>query len=652
MKRTDLTWMAILALLIAATVYEMPSVVGSLRDAFSTFSNRNTEGVLPEEVAAEDPEAAAILRYRLEGRYSETMEADLAALVKKFPENAYLLSEYTIVMARHPLADVLPLVDRLQNMDPNNAYYPYLRGYVLLRAEPPKIDFQSLKDRLRNMDPNSADYQRLKGYAQRRAEQLSPSDGDGVDDMDPNDTYYQVLIDFLLFAAIGDDQRVTEALQTFARGHDLPRLTLPYLEYKSRIDRLARKAHIGRFHLHRTWQFIGKLDSIIGTTTDLWSADRERCRDLIDSTARIADRLMENAWDMESRRDAADLVRRLEGTQLRNLDLTETEAWQARLRLSRAIAIGDSPISWEMYFPATDVSFLSFVPLIMLIFIPIGVQISATSTYWALPDSPSEKSGHAVWVGLCVLAAALVLQVSRRAFGGLSFFAGTDIIWFAIAIGWLWHAEGLGRVAGVKQSPQRKRWIIGFGLLVVNGLVLLLIGNARFFWNGSLTGWPDHLGIFGVWLLFCLLLWFAANRSQLAFGRFQRMFVVMVVVSWAGFLLICDMNRNQWLYEDRPHTDPLSIRGPLPAPTEETYNRIIRDAPPLQAGDADPHALPEYIEYLTPADFEALLARRRDEGHPMTKLQLRRLMDYAARDLRPIIEKAMDASDAASPSTP
>ena len=81
---------------------------------------------MPEEVAAEDPEAAAILRYRLEGTYSETTETDLAALVEKYPENAYLLSEYAIAMARHPLADVLPLVDRLQNMDPNNAYYQYL----------------------------------------------------------------------------------------------------------------------------------------------------------------------------------------------------------------------------------------------------------------------------------------------------------------------------------------------------------------------------------------------------------------------------------------------------------------------------------------------------------------------------------------------
>ena len=518
-------------------------------------------------------------------------------------------------------------------------------------AERPEIDFQAFEDRLRNMDPNSADYQRLKRHAQQRAEQLSPSDGDRVDDMDPNDTYYQHLIDFLLVEAIGDDERVTEALQTFARGNDLPRLTLPYLEYKSRVDRLARKAHIGRFHLHRTWRFIRVLDITFEMTTDRWSNDRERCRDLIDSTARIADRLMENAWNMDSRRDAADLVRRLEGIRLRKLDLTETEAWQARLRLSRAIAIDDSPISWEMYFPTSDVSSLSIIALIMLLCIPLGIQISLMVTYSALPDSPSEKSGHAVWAGLCILAAALVLLVSHQAYGGRSFLAGTGAMWFAIAFGWLWHAEGLGRVAGADQLRQRRRWIIGFGLLVVNGLALLLIGNSRFFWDRSLAGWSDHLGIFGVWLLFCLLLWFAANRSQLAFGRFHRMFVVMVVVSWAGFLLICDVSKNRWHDEDRAYAEPLSVCGPLPAPTEETYNRVIRDAPRTY-GNADPHPLPEYVEYMTPADFEALLAKRRDEGHPVTKLQLRRLMDDSARDLRPIIEKAMEASDAATPSAP
>lgn len=652
MKRTDLTWLAILALLVAATVYEMPSVVGRLRDEFKTFSNRNTERVVPEEVAAEDPEAAAILRYRLEGTYSETMEADLAALVKKYPENAYLLSEYALAMRRPPLDDVLPLVDRLQNMDPNNAYYQYLRGYALLAAESPKADFQSLEDRLRNIDPNSAYYQRLKRHAQGRAERLSGPAGDRVEDMDPNSVYYRYLIDFLLLEAVGDDERVTEALRTFARGHDLPRLTLPYVKYKSRVDRLARKAQLSRFHLHTTWRFIWVLDVTFRTTTDRWSNDPERSRELIDSTARIADRLMENAWDMDSRRDGADLVRDLEGTRLRKLDLAETDAWQARLRLSRAIATDEISRRWAMYFPVTNVSSLSIVSLIMLLCIPLGVQRSAISMYWALPDSPSEKSGHAVWGGLCILAAALVLLVFHQAYGGRSFLSVTDIIWFAIAIGWLWHAEGLGRVAGMKQSPPQRRWIIGFGLLVVNGLVLLLIGNGGLLWNGRLTGWSDHLGVFGVWLVFCLLLWFAASGGELAFGRFQRMFVVMVVVSWAGFLLVCDVSKNRWHYERRAYAEPLSVCGPLPTATEQTYNRVIRDAPPPGARDADPYALPEYVEYMTPADFEALLARRRDEGHPVTKVQLRRLMDYSARDLRPIIEKALEAFDAASASAP
>lgn len=656
MKRTDLTWAAILVLLIAASAYEAPSVVGSLRDKFNRLSNRNTEGVVPDEVAAEDPEAAAVLRYHLDWTYSETIEADLAALVKKYPENAYLLSEYAVAMARHPLAEVLPLVDRLQNMDPNNAYYQYVRGYVLLAAEPPEVDFQSLGDRLRDMDPNDPFYQRFKRRIQQMNEQglaNVPPPLDWLDDMDPNDAHYQLLCDYLLWLTDGRYKRVPEALHAFARGHDLPRLTLPYVTYKSRVDLLARKAQLSRFHRRTTWRFTWKLNATVGTTINQWSTDREQRRDLIDSTARIADRLMENAWDMDSLCNGADLARHIEETRLKEFDLTETEAWQARLRLSQAIATDDFSWSWERDCPVTRVSFLTIAPTLMFMCIAICTLTFLRLIQAVSPRSRSERSAHAVWAGLCALIAVLVFLAFYQVSEGRSFLANmVDSIWTLIAIGWFGYAEGLSRVAGVNQSPQRRRWIIGFGLLVVNGLVLLLIGNSRFLWDRSLVGWSDRLAVFGVWLLFCLLLWFATSRRQLAFARFHHMFAVTVVVSWAGFLLICDVAKNRGHYERRAHAEPLSVCGPLPAATEQTYNRVIRDAPWPRYADTYPYALPEYVEYLTPADFEALLARRRDEGHPMTKFELRRLMDDSARDLRPIIEKERELLNAATPSPP
>ncbi|HNY80226.1 MAG: hypothetical protein RBS72_11595 [Sedimentisphaerales bacterium] len=305
MKRTDLTWAAILVLLIAATVYEMPQIMGALRGLRNMFiidAKGHVTWVLPDRLVALDPEAGDILRYHLNTRLSEDAPEALRALVQKYPENQHLLSrlaEATVWSEPNQSEETLAMVDRLRTMDPNNAYYRYLRGWVLLTTPP-------------------------------------------------------------------GEEHPDEALQEFALGHDLPRLTLPYVQYKSRVDRLAEMAHLGQFDRPIIRPFYR--DMPVGTTTLSYSeivriaslrsptdstehaldrAFQDAYRRQIDSMARIAERAMASACDVDSLQSAAELAKDVEQTRLRRLDLTEAEAWQARLRLSQAIACDYEHRPWD-----------------------------------------------------------------------------------------------------------------------------------------------------------------------------------------------------------------------------------------------------------------------------------------------------------------
>ncbi len=606
MKRTDLTWAAILVLLIAATIYEMPHIIGALRGLRNMFiidAKEHVTWVLPDRLVAADPEAGDILRYHLKTGFSDDAPDELGRLVEKYPENQHFLSrlaEMTARSERGQSEEALAMVDRLQTMDPNNAYYRYLRGWVLLRTP--------------------------RG-----------------------------------------EEHPDEALQEFALGHGLPRLTLPYVQYKSRVDRLAEMAHLRQFdrpmirpfyqYLHMVTARIPLADIVrlasLRSPTDstehaLDRAFQDAHRRQIDSMARIAERAMASTCDVDSLQSAAELAKDVEETRLRELDLTETEAWQARLRLSQAIACDYEHRPWDSDGRRIEKIFLSVLSWVILIwtcFHSLYPRWRGTSRVSLEP-----KAFSAIGSGLAILVCLLAFLTFYRAPQSRLFMPSlTDMLWFIVLLLWVFGGRGLARVAGMTHPPQRRRWVIGFGLLAISGAVLLLIANSGFLWTRTFAGWSEHVGVFVAWLIFCLLLWIGAGRRALVFGRYHRMFAVMVVVLWAGFLLAFDLAGAAWRCESRIHAESLSVYSPLPAATEQTYNRVIRDAPPLRYRGSDPDALPEYVRYMTPADFEAFLARRRAEGRPLSRSQIDDLTNRSARDLRPIIEKALDSSDTAAP---
>ncbi len=141
MKRTVLgktgVWVAALALCVGATLYEMPNIdrVRRYRAHLHTPVTDLRTAALSNRVQAEDPEASDILHYSLQCSRGAPSPDTLATLVATYPENEFLLCQLARQQLKAPRADqpgAAELADRLLTLDPENAWYRYLRGWTLL----------------------------------------------------------------------------------------------------------------------------------------------------------------------------------------------------------------------------------------------------------------------------------------------------------------------------------------------------------------------------------------------------------------------------------------------------------------------------------------------------------------------------------------
>lgn len=141
MSRGTILWIAVLALCVVGTICEAPNAVLSLRALGHCFVSPEAapERAVPDKLRETDPEAGDILRYTLAYDYNRddpNLQA-LKSLTAKYPDNQYLLSRLADESTWPDGVrdeDVLPIVDRLRQMDPNNAHYLYLKGWVILKA--------------------------------------------------------------------------------------------------------------------------------------------------------------------------------------------------------------------------------------------------------------------------------------------------------------------------------------------------------------------------------------------------------------------------------------------------------------------------------------------------------------------------------------
>ncbi len=279
------TWVAVLALCVGATFYEMPNVsrVRRFHAQIGGALRHNAAALVPASITAQDPEAGDILRHYVQGSVEDPNIVGLAALARKYPQNELFPYELARRQMKIPHADYPPapdLADRLIALNPSNACYRYLRGWIVLEG------------------PEGP-------------------------------------------------ERVKNALAEFEAGHRLPQFYQPYSLYKPRIDRLCEEAVLGYYDRPRIWPFYWELITLIThaheSTSGFDTASFDR---LTASASTMAGRMIESPHDNGSLTEGIMLQRVAEAARLRNLDLTEEQARQTRFRLSQALALDDMNAHW------------------------------------------------------------------------------------------------------------------------------------------------------------------------------------------------------------------------------------------------------------------------------------------------------------------
>lgn len=637
MKRTILVWSAIAALCIAGTIYEFPSAISSLRCHRYVHSGwtQSATTLVPDKLVTQDPEAGAILRYVLDHRYADPNVSELRSLVAEHPQNEFFLSLLVERLMRLEDEDAegsLALVDRLQAVDPNNAHTRYLRAWVLLEAP------------------------EAKG-------------------------------------------RLDAILTEFQQADQLPEFYLPYGKYKHRVARLAGQAALPGDRRPRLYpwpyrHFGWRLTHM----ADWQNMDRESFHQLMASAIHMTDRVVENAYGLESLRTGAKLMEELERTRLQRLDLTEAEARQARQRLAQATAMGDLRYrehldTWHSggMIPVI-VAWFSMGATVVFVVLAILTKRKAWPAMQLKPDH-GLRSIPGIFM---LIALLLVLALHRWRFVGQWMSLLLMSAWYVVWLPWLGRPLSLLHVSAIDAArPERSPWRsrTAHAVLWLNWTLLLLMSNSEFFASGHLAGWLQNIGIFIMWSAFCLLVWLSTSRPRVNRQWPRRNFPLAAAMSWAVALIAFDVSGGQHAYESHIWADPLSVYPQIPAATKENYERYVRDRSPLDDLEKDgadalrehmrdltpqdiqaalarhqpegqalseeqfqailrrsireTYGLPEHIRYFAPVDMEAFLARRRAEGKALSEEQLQTILWHSARDVRPVIRRALIEMDTA-----
>lgn len=278
-------WLAITALCVLVTIYEIPRATVIWRCMRPAVIHRLKlqgkevlAGVLPEEIVAADPEAAEIVIHSL----TDPNRDDLADRVARFPENEFFLAQLAYQLQDANLVDPripLSIIDRLIAQRPDNAHYHYIKGHVLLTS-------------------------------------------------------------------CGNGTRALEALEQFKRGNDLSDFTLPYELFQQRIDRLCDRVGIDLSDRRQAapsqtgWNWA--LARFLQRSRGAYSHSSRQLSHAIDAeVSRMADRIINRATTRDSLHLGACLLLLSEGKRFRELDLSEEQARQLRFRLARATEIVD-----------------------------------------------------------------------------------------------------------------------------------------------------------------------------------------------------------------------------------------------------------------------------------------------------------------------
>ncbi|MFH1719696.1 MAG: hypothetical protein ABIF19_20280 [Planctomycetota bacterium] len=590
-------WIAVVAVCIVVSVYEAPNAVHLWRFIRLIQKSRQTgsgkldiPAIVTDKLVAADHEAGDMLRYCLQCYNENSNMEDLAALVAKWPDNEFLLSELAEQLATSRVVDTratLTLVDRLLELNGDNAHYQYMKGWIFLT------------------DPNRPD-------------------------------------------------SLEKALKQFESGHNLPEFYLPYSKYQHRLGQLYKKATMmwERATFDSFYMKLAKYIFRSSGLPDRLTGDH--LRDLMISVGGIADRVIENTDDIETLLACAILLGPPEEFRLRKLDMSETEAWESRFRLARSVALLRAIRKRPFFDIVPTINTVLIVVLAAFLFSSVIYSMLAepveTLCSWLPPRrrrKPKVCENIKPWflsdIGLAGIVVLLILWEFTKQKPEEDYPAWT-ILFSVIFIPWsmvqfhLIHPVNLARL----RSPGL--WL---GLLCSS----LWFKGAVFWTWGSLSISDSGLVQYGLvlleWSALCVLIWSEATyQSELFIEKHRR--YVSLIVDWVVILMALSIFGPLYVQMERSFDDRLSQYGPLPEATEETYNYVIlgHGLSEELSEDEKLEGIPRYFEYAASNDIEKVITERRTAGRPISDNRLRGMLQNCGRDARPIILSALDDPNA------
>jgi hypothetical protein len=453
-------WITIAAVCIALTVYEIPNARLIWRYALMVSrgfhaleSEKDVKSKLPNDLVAADPEAADILAYCL----AEPNDEDLAEMVAKYPENEFFLAQLAERLTEANLVDpraALALADRLISLAPDNAHYRYMKGWILL-SQPWR------------------------------------------------------------------PQRRRDALEQFELGNALPRFYLAHSKYKQRVDPLCDKAGLGPITRSRATPGGTKIYRELANNIRSWygpysKLDAKLADDLSTAVAEIGSRLVNHAQDARGLESGAFLLGEAERARLRRLNLSESEAQQARFRLSQAIEM--QVLAGRRFDEISSVVFglakpllVAVIPLLVLSALPLAwlfVVIVNCVRGWAKHARVGAKA-YILFVvalggilGLLALLGLLDERFGMTSFWALAFVGSALTVWVL-----LWLLARLRPVDHTRFRRARRRAAIICGPLWTAGTVLWAVHSSSVFASADMGRWTKFLGVLLGWSAFCVVIW-------------------------------------------------------------------------------------------------------------------------------------------------
>ena len=574
-------WAAALALCVGVTICEMPNIsrVRRYRAHLRIHPTGNLAAALPNRMTAADPEASDILKYCMPCSRGDSNPGEPATLVAQYPQNEFLLCEWVRRQTKAPCA-----------------------------GQPTAVE---LANRLIAMDPENACYRYLKGWS--------------------------------ILAGPGGPERIEAARSEFDAGDSLPQFHLPYSSYKPRIDRLCEAAVLGYYSRPLIPSFSSDLAAFIarGHLSDA-GLNRRSFDRLTASATAIANTMIENAYDLASLRDGCVLLRTAQEARLRELDLTEAQAQQTRLRLGRAVALESlggrwppSALNWNLISLSSNATWMPLCGVTMAVLLAVGLRRRTMRPRRLFSFVP-------LVVGIVVLLLFTAILIGQRYYprSGIS-----NTLLFEAFIVWLLYLASFARTGFREGADSRVIALLTGGLLCLNGMVFFTAGRQGTTSAGG-SSWGAWLAVLAFWVVLCALMGVIVRDMRSFPGQPLRIAGLFAVAGWAVTLMYVDTFGAHWRYVDHLYANPLPVHGPLPQATRQTYERaILAGAPAPRAAD-ELYALPGYIAYAAPGDMEAFLAKRQAEGKTVTKSQLHNILQQCGRDARPIILNALQTVDA------